>query len=42
MNLFKPIKILIKNRLNIKFILAGRVDPDSPSAINISYLRNFK
>ena len=34
-------KILIKKRLNIKFILAGRVDPDSPSAINISYLRNL-
>ena len=32
---------MIKKRLNIKFILAGRVDPDSPSAINISYLRNL-
>lgn len=34
-------KILKQKKLNIKFILAGRVDVDSPSAINVDYLKNL-
>lgn len=34
-------KILNQKKLNIKFILAGRVDSDSPSAIDINYLKNL-
>ena len=34
-------KIINKKKLNINFILAGGVDKDSPSAINIEYLKKL-
>lgn len=38
---FEAYKVLIKKYPELKFVLAGREDPDSPSAISLKYLKNF-